>query len=117
MGERRRNKRLPFHMNLEITDLFKQNHIEMNRLHQKIEIVDISKSGLAFISDEDLPINYYFDAKILMPEHKFFSCVIKIIRKENLSEGYKFGCEFVGLADILAKNIDDYEAMLNEQLS
>lgn len=114
MDERRRHKRLPIHLELEINQLFKQDHVIIEGLEEEIEVCNISKTGLGFMSKADFPLDYYFNAKIEFDEKEFFYCVLKIIRKESLKDITLYGCEFVGLAEFLSKKVDDYEAFLEE---
>lgn len=110
MYDRRRHKRLPIKMTLNINMLFKQDNEIINNISEEIEVINISKTGLGFYCEDNLPLGYYFDAKIELDNEKnYFYCVIKIIRKEPMDDGYLFGCEFVGLAEILSRKIDDYE--------
>ncbi len=114
MKERREFKRLPIQLIVDIDSLFKQGNEVISGMNEAIEVVDISRRGIGFLSKGDLPLDYYFDAQLQLGEMKFFNCVVKIIRKEKLDEGYRFGCVFVGLAECLAKKVDEYEASLIE---
>lgn len=114
MNERRRHKRLPIHLELSVDKLFKQDNVVVDNLDAEIEVVNISKTGIGFISKAMLPLDYYFNAKIEFDEKRFFYCVLKIIRREDNQEDDKsfYGCEFVGLADFLSQKVDEYEALL-----
>lgn len=108
--EKRHFKRIPVDIHLVIESLYKQDHELIERVNLDIEIVNVSKSGLGFLSTGEMPLGYYFNARITMDEDKKFFSVIKIIRKQALEDGQiLYGCEFVGLADILALSIDEYE--------
>jgi hypothetical protein len=108
MDERRKNKRLPLRLELNISSLFKQDHLGIANIDENIEVVDISKSGVGFKCKDELPMDYYFDAKIELTEEKFFYGVLKIVRVEKQGDSYSVGAEFVGLAEILSKTIDEY---------
>jgi c-di-GMP-binding flagellar brake protein YcgR len=108
MDERRRNKRLPLKLELNISALFKQDNLGITNLDEQIEVMDISKSGVGFKCKDELPLNYYFDAKIELTQEKFFYGVLKIVRVEKQEDSYFIGAEFVGLAEILSKNIEAY---------
>lgn len=108
MEERRKNKRLPLKLELKISSLFKQDYELIPDMNESIEIKDISKSGIGFSCKHELPLNYYFDAKIQLTPEKYFFAVLKIIRIEKAGEFYTVGCEFVGLADILSMRLDEY---------
>lgn len=112
--ERRKNKRLPLKLELKISSLFKQNYELIPDINESIGIKDISKSGIGFTCQHELPLNYYFDAKIQLTPDKYFYAVIKIIRIEKADGGYTVGCEFVGLADILSMRVDLYSEELGD---
>lgn len=113
MDDRRKFKRIPFNIKLVVDSLYKQDHVELNHIESEIEILNISKSGLGFESKADLPMDFYFNAHIVLDEDKRFFGVLKIIRKSQLEEGFSYGCEFVGLADILSSVIEEYDMEKN----
>jgi len=115
MKERRRHKRLPIKLELDIDKLFKQDNEIIADLNESIDVVNVSKTGIGFFCKDDLPLDYYFNAKIEFSKSRFFYCVIKIIRKEKVDDKFLFGCEFVGLAEFLSNKVDEYEALLEEQ--
>lgn len=113
MRERRKNKRVDFRLRLVVDSLYKQDYVELKDLESEIEILDISKSGIGFVSEADMPMNFYFNAHIVLDEDKRFFGVLKIIRKLEIENGFNYGCEFVGLADILSSVIDEYDKQKN----
>lgn len=108
MEERRKNDRLPLKLELTISSLFKQDYELIPNINESIVVMNISKSGIGFICGHELPLNYYFDAKIKLTPDKYFYAVLKIVRMEKEEAGYFVGCEFVGLADILSMRVDLY---------
>lgn len=117
MIERRRTKRMPFSMTLEISNLYKQDNVRVENLNAPIEIVNISKGGIGFISESVLPLGYYFNANInLLNNEELLRCVIKIIRSQSLEGGKTmYGCEFVGMADILSYIFDEYDKKISAE--
>lgn len=111
MEEKRRAKRLPVKMVLEISSLFKQDHVNVELDNASIEVVDISTLGIGFVSKSVLPADYYFNTKIYLgDETAALYCVVKIIRVQELEDGYtRYGCEFVGFPSILNCIIEEYE--------
>lgn len=112
MSEKRRAKRLPVDITLKVESLYKQDHIKVDSVNKTIEVTNISKTGIGFRCDTELPLDFYFNAKITIDSEKFFFSVLKIIRKDFTEDSWHFGCEFVGLADVLSGCIDDYEKEL-----
>ena len=114
MEERRKSKRLPLKLELKISSLFKQEYELITDINESISVKDISKTGVGFISQHELPVGYYFDAKVQLTPDKYFYAVLKILRVDKVDEGYSVGCEFVGLADILSMRVDMYGNELEE---
>jgi len=112
MSEKRRAKRLPVDIVLQVESLFKQDYVKLNEVNETIEVTNISKSGIGFRCKSEMPLDFYFNAKITIDDEKFFYSVVKIIRKEQKGDHWYLGCEFVGLADVLTGCIDDYEKEL-----
>lgn len=110
MDERRKHKRIPINLQLEVNQVFKQDNEVIGNLDAEIEVVNISKTGIGFKSTDDLPLNYYFNAKIEFDHKEFIRCVLKIVRKFEKEDVFDYGCEFVGLAEYLLSKIEAYEA-------
>ncbi len=114
MRERRRASRVPYEGVLTIDEVYNQEVSIKEKREINIEVTNISKSGLGFNAVEELPLFFYFNAKIDLGNGRMFYSVLKIIRKDETSEGYNYGCEFTGLADILSLYIDEYESEMSD---
>jgi hypothetical protein len=111
--EKRRCKRMKTDLSLNVSNLFRQDNIKISDIDSPIEVIDISKSGIGFISKSTLPIGYYFNAAIqLGSETDTLYCVVKIVRQQSLnhSGNFSYGCEFVGMSSVLDYIFDEYEA-------
>lgn len=115
MGDRRRYKRLPIELKLEVDEVFKQDNIVIKDLNAEITVFDISKSGIGFISEASLPLGYYFRARINLGDKDFFYSVIRIVRTHFNDDKKIYGAEFIGLAPFLADKVDKYEEKLNKE--
>jgi len=104
--EKRKYPRAPVNITLTVESLYKEKPEVLEDIDQNIVVRDISKSGIKFFSTNSLPLGYYFNAKLTIDDEKYFFSVLKIIRTDEVDGGYEFGCEFVGLADILSGCID-----------
>lgn len=109
MRERRRSHRMTYNAVINIDQVYNQEETIIGNKEFPIEIIDISKGGIGFNTQEHLPLNYYFNAKIDLGSGKQFYSVLRIMRMQEIEDGYSYGCEFVGLADILSLYIDEYE--------
>lgn len=115
MFEKRRAKRLPVSLDLQISSLFKQDNIKVENINAPIEVVDVSKEGIGFRSKSILPLHYYFNARLALGnENATLNCVVQIIRIQQMPEGdTMYGCEIVGTASIMDYLFDEYEEMID----
>lgn len=111
--DRRRFKRLPIELRLEVDEVFKQDYVVIKNLNALVSVFDISRSGIGFISEASLPLGYYFRGRINLGNKDFFHVVIRIVRAHINEDKKIYGAEFVGLASFLADKVDNYEKLLN----
>ena len=116
MQKKRRAKRMQVELNLRISSLFMQDNIKVENIDAPINVIDISKCGIGFITESILPLDYYFNATInLGDENATLYCVVKIIRSKDLEDGmHLYGCELIGVAPVLSYIFDNYERSLQE---
>lgn len=115
MEERRRAKRMPISLTLEVSDLYKQDNVKIPNINAPIEVINISKLGIGFKTESKLPIGYYFNANINLGGRETLHCVVKIIRSQPADDKYTiYGCEFVGMAEVLSFVFDAYGEKLEE---
>lgn len=109
--DKRKTKRTDITLSLEVSSIFKQDNVKVGDIHAPIEVTDISKGGIGFISESVLPIDYYFNAKFdFGGEDNTFYGVVHIIRCMELGDGkFKYGCEFVGKATIFDYIFEEIE--------
>ena len=117
--ERRKDKRLQVNIQLDISELFKQDNIKVKNIDAPIEVINISKSGIGFQSKSTLPLDYYFNAKISLGDAaSSLYTVIHIIRCDEVGDSmYIYGCEFIGMAPVLHYIFDEYEKSLEKQIN
>ncbi|MDF2906176.1 MAG: type pilus assembly PilZ [Herbinix sp.] len=114
MEERRKAKRLPVTLTLEICNLFKQDQVQVSDLNAPIEVINVSQTGIGFRTKSVLPIGFYFKANINLGTEDTLHSVVEIVRSKEEGDEIIYGCEFVGMADVLSYVIDDYDKKLNE---
>lgn len=116
MQEKRRSKRMPIDLFLDISSLFKQDNVKVLDVHAPIEVNNISKKGIGFKTNSILPMGYYFNAKLQLGSNEsILYCVVRILREKELSDGYReYGCEFIGMPPILDFIFDEYEQSLSK---
>ncbi|MDO5154818.1 MAG: PilZ domain-containing protein [Eubacteriales bacterium] len=117
MQEKRRYKRLPIQLHLEVSEIFKQNNEIVKDLDADITVFDISKAGIGFTTSTVIPDGYYFNATLQLDntEQKLFT-VVKTLHHTQIDDNtYRYGCEFVGLAGIFNFVFDEYAQSLGEE--
>lgn len=107
MQEKRRHKRLDLDISVELERLDKDGITTLKYLH--VEITDVSRSGLGFISRQELALGTYYDAKIQIWTKEVIDVVIEIVRREKVDDMYRYGCIFIGMTDADALKIDIYQ--------
>lgn len=50
MTEQRRNIRIPVKMNLEVSDIFKQDNVKVSNINAPIKVTDICRDGIGFVT-------------------------------------------------------------------
>ena len=114
LKEQRRSERLPIELNLNISKLYKLGVISIPDLESPIEVVDISKHGIGFVSECVLPNDYLFDAKIrLVTSDHDLDVVVKIVRSQAIDRDiYMYGANFENIPDDIPEEIDKYAKTL-----
>lgn len=118
MEEKRKSKRMPAQLFLDVSSLFKQDNVKVDNVQAPIEVIDVSKTGIGFLSTSILPVGYYFNARLVLGNRidSALHCVVQILRSQLCEDGkYKYGCEFVGHAAVLDYIFDDYEKSLAKE--
>ena len=114
--EKRKAKRIPVRLELQISKLFRQAEIEEIETAVPIEVTDVSRGGIGFTSKGNFPLDYYFNAKLeLGDSDSVLYCVVQIIRKLDKDDGtYSYGGIFIGMASVLNYIFDDFERRAEE---
>ena len=112
MEEKRRSKRLDLSVKIELSRIDQKDVTTIQ--YATVQVTDISKTGLGFISSRELEMGQYFDARIQIWTKEVIDVVLEVVRCEKVEGGYKYGCFFVGMTDTDALKIEIYQ-MFNEE--
>lgn len=117
MDDRRKATRMPVTLSLEILNLYKQDNVQVSNLHAPIEVINVSKTGIGFITESVLPLGYYFNANINLGEGEdTLHTVVEIVRCQQQEDNKAmYGCEFVGMASVLSYVFDDYNEKIADK--
>ncbi|MFP3154460.1 PilZ domain-containing protein [Lachnospiraceae bacterium ZAX-1] len=110
--ERRREKRLDLDVSLQIERLNDGGDISVKFVH--VQLTDLSKTGIGFITEQELEKGTYYDAKIQLWTKEVIDTVIEVVRCKRDEDGnYIYGCIFIGLMERDALKVQIYQ-MFNE---
>jgi len=113
MEEKRKHKRLDLDVSIELERLDEDGITTLKYTH--VNVVDLSKSGIGFLSKQELEVGTYYDTKIQIWTKEVINAVIEIVRREKMNDEYRYGCVFIGMANTDALKIDIYQ-IFNEAL-
>lgn len=114
MQEKRSHKRLDIDVFLILKNI-DATHSTDKEVEVSVEITDISRNGLGFITDVILDIHSFYDVKLQLWTKEILPLVIDIVRSDVRPNGlYKYGASFVGMMESEALKIDIYD-MIQEK--
>lgn len=109
--EKRRSKRMGINVKIKLQKV-KDNLASLGLKQEEFEVnvVNISKDGMAFRTKELLTLNSFYDTKVVLWTKETFETVIEIVRMENMGEEETlYGCRFVGITAADQFKIDVYQ--------
>lgn len=111
MSERRKSKRMDINVTIKLNELRSGIVSEgANKNEIEVAIVNISKDGLAFRTEEKLQLNTFYDANVVLWTKETIQTVIEIVRMENYGdEATLYGCRFIGVLPADQLKIQIYE--------
>ena len=110
MEEKRNGKRLDLDMTIEL-DRIDDGKGGTTVQHIKVETVDLSKSGIGFISSEKLELESFYNTKLQIWTKEVINTIIKIVRRIETEDGYRYGAFFVGMTEKMELKIGIYEIL------
>ena len=109
--EKRKSKRIGINVKIKLQKV-SNNLIAFGLKEEEFEVnvVNISKDGMAFRTKERLALNSFYDTQVVLWTKESFDTVIEIVRMENFGEeGTLYGCRFVGISAADQFKIDVYQ--------
>lgn len=109
--ERRRANRMDINVSIQLNSVRNKGNLDILKKEAfDVEVVNISKDGLAFKTTEKLELNTYYDTTVLLWTKEKFQTVIEIVRMENYGEEQTlYGCRFIGIMPSDQLKIQIYE--------
>lgn len=114
--ERRKSNRMDIDVRIKLNSVRNKGNLDtLKKEAFDVEVINISKDGLAFQCPEKLELNTYYDTTVLLWTKEKFQTVIEIVRMENYGEEETlYGCRFIGIMPSDQLKIQIYE-MISEQ--
>lgn len=109
MEEKRASKRTQLEGKVTLHMIKKDEKIEVDA-----EIINISRGGVGFFTSEQLLIGDCYEAQILLWTKDSIKAYLKIVRAEEVENGYNYGCTFFGMQKNELMRITIYQ-LLEEQ--
>ena len=109
MEERRKSKRMAMESKLLIKRLDGKEHSEVD-----IEIVDVSKTGVGFMSKQALQIGEVYESYLTIWTKEVLHAFLQIVRIELKGSDYIYGAVFIGMPEMDASRIAVYQALHEE---
>ena len=108
MEERRKNRRLELSSRL----LIKRLDQDGGAKEVNIEVTDVSKTGVGFLSEEPLEIGSVYESVLTIWTKEVLHAFIEVIRMEKRADGRLFyGAIFIGMTETEASRIETYSTI------
>lgn len=109
--ERRKANRMNIDVMIKLNSVqSKGNTANLKKEEFDVDVVNISKGGIAFESREGLALNTFYDTTVVLWTKETFKTVIEIVRMENYGdEKTLYGCRFIGIMPSDQLKIQIYE--------
>lgn len=110
MEERRKGTRLSLEARLVIKRIDQQEGEEV-----KIDIVDMSKSGIGFTCKERLAMGAVYEAHLRIWTQEVIHAILEITRMEEKEGQYDYGAFFLGMPEADSVRIEVYDMVEREK--
>lgn len=111
--EKRWAKRMTINATIKLQTINNDRAVtyEPNRDVFDVVVTNISKGGIGLETTEFLPLNSYYEAKIVLWTRETFDATIEVVRMESKDDTgmISYGCKFVGLSPADQFKIDVYQ--------
>lgn len=107
MVEKRNSRRLDLDVTVELERIDDNQGVTTLKLVH-VDIVDLSQSGVGFVSKAKLDVGSYYNTKLQIWTKESIDTVIEIVRCSKTDDGYRYGAKFIGMIESDALKIDIY---------
>ena len=108
--ERRKSNRMDIDVKIKLNTVDNSAANVISDRTIDVDVVNLSKDGLAFVSDESFELNTYYDTEVLLWTKEKIQTVLEVVRTEQQEDGHTlYGCRFIGIMPADQLKIQIYE--------
>lgn len=104
--ERRRSKRTSLSAELDLKRVDGRGGKEVS-----VSVVDISKTGLGFTSNDPLRIGELYEFFLSIWTKEVIHAFLQVVRIELKGDGYFYGAAFIGMSETDSGRIEAYQTI------
>lgn len=104
MKEKRENRRIDMECQLVVNRIDNGKEGEIT-----IDVQDVSRNGMGFISNQALEIDSVYEAHVTIWTKEVIHTLLRIVRSTVCEGGFLYGSVFVGLSEVDAFRIAVYD--------
>jgi len=111
-NEHRKSKRTGMNVKIKLRTIQSEKVTTDSEEEIEVNVVNISKDGMAFKTNKLLVFNGLYDTEIILSNGERFESIIKIVRMENIDDSETlYGCHFVGINGADQFKIDVFQIL------
>ena len=107
MEDRRKHKRLDLDVTVQLERLDYEGITTLK--YVKVDVFDLSKSGIGFKCKEPLEVGTFYDVKLQIWTKEIIDAVIEIVRCNKKEDTNEYGATFIGMTETDSLKIDIYQ--------
>ncbi len=111
MSEKRKDRR----MELESTLIMKRLDKDGGDKEIKIDVINVSKSGVGFQCAEELEIGAVYEGFLRIWMKEVIHTFIEVVRMERSGDSINYGGLFIGMPEMESHRIDVYDLVTSVQ--
>ena len=93
--DKRRARRSPMKVHISIGKIEKSSE-QMRYID--VEVLNISETGVGFITPEQLEMDAYYDSVVRIENGDRINSVLRIVRSRECEGGFEYGAQLLGLS-------------------
>ena len=110
--DKRKSKRTDIDVTIKLKEIRGNYPVGLSKAEMSVDVVNVSKDGIAFASKEILALNAVYDTNVVLANGEQFEAIIEIVRMESTGGAETlYGCRFIGINSEDQFKIDVYQIL------